>query len=61
MSIKIETTCDGCQKQLEEGNMVYCRDCYLELEKVINTLEKKIELLERGRKSGHEEIGGERK
>ncbi|MBW1614903.1 MAG: hypothetical protein JRJ57_13325 [Deltaproteobacteria bacterium] len=46
MSIKIETTCDGCQKQLEEGNMVYCRDCYLELEKMVNELEHKISRLE---------------
>jgi len=32
MPIKIETTCDSCQKQLEEGNLVYCRDCYSKLE-----------------------------
>jgi len=46
MAIKIETTCDGCQKQLEEGNMVYCRDCHFELEKEINNLEHKISRLE---------------
>jgi len=53
MSIKIETTCDGCQKQFEEGNMVYCRDCYSKMEgglagcaERVRELEKKISELE---------------
>jgi len=53
MSIKIETTCDGCQKQLEEGNLVYCRDCYSKMEgglagcaERVKELESKINGLE---------------
>ncbi|MBA7483870.1 hypothetical protein ES707_19387 [subsurface metagenome] len=45
MSIRIMITCDGCQIQREEGNLVYCRDCYLELEDEVKELEKEIEAL----------------
>ncbi len=55
MSLKTKTACDNCQKRLEEGNLVYCRDCYFELEDTVNELEKKIEALEHPEKQQKKE------
>ena len=39
--------CDGCQKILEEGDMVYCRECFENMREKIFFLRERIEELEK--------------
>jgi len=46
MAIESITDCDECQKQLVEGDNVYCSDCYSKLESRVCELEGEVGRLE---------------
>jgi len=46
MSIELNNKCDGCRKELAEGDDAYCKDCYTSQEESITDLQVKIDTLE---------------